>query len=142
MMHDGAVALPLKGNEFQANHNQAGRDRLNGGLLLYLSKVTNFKQITTRSMIGFVTPVLLLYLSKVTNFKQITTKARWTVRNRALLLYLSKVTNFKQITTFFRHNACDFMLLLYLSKVTNFKQITTPGPPSGRGGCCCFTSQR
>ena len=41
------VALPLKGNEFQANHN---KDRLAPGerrLLLYLSKVTNFKQITT-----------------------------------------------------------------------------------------------
>ena len=24
MMHDGAVALPLKGNEFQANHNNRG----------------------------------------------------------------------------------------------------------------------
>ena len=50
--HDDAasaltVALPLKGNEFQANHNPAGRRPCAVRLLLYLSKVTNFKQITT-----------------------------------------------------------------------------------------------
>ena len=42
-----AVALPLKGNEFQANHNRADIVGVVDMLLLYLSKVTNFKQITT-----------------------------------------------------------------------------------------------
>ena len=42
-----AVALPLKGNEFQANHNFSGGKDSGALLLLYLSKVTNFKQITT-----------------------------------------------------------------------------------------------
>ena len=41
----------------------------------------------------------MLYLSKVTNFKQITTIAMTTKLIVSLLLYLSKVTNFKQITT-------------------------------------------
>ena len=41
------VALPLKGNEFQANHNLSLSFRPSRILLLYLSKVTNFKQITT-----------------------------------------------------------------------------------------------
>ena len=47
-----AVALPLKGNEFQANHNRVQIDRRTVRLLLYLSKVTNFKQITTRKYNG------------------------------------------------------------------------------------------
>ena len=42
-----AVALPLKGNEFQANHNSPDCTSTSEMLLLYLSKVTNFKQITT-----------------------------------------------------------------------------------------------
>ena len=42
-----AVALPLKGNEFQANHNLHISLCYHVLLLLYLSKVTNFKQITT-----------------------------------------------------------------------------------------------
>ena len=41
------VALPLKGNEFQANHNVSPFRKFTSLLLLYLSKVTNFKQITT-----------------------------------------------------------------------------------------------
>jgi len=41
------VALPLKGNEFQANHNPPNTITSYPRLLLYLSKVTNFKQITT-----------------------------------------------------------------------------------------------
>ena len=41
------VALPLKGNEFQANHNGNANHVYSFLLLLYLSKVTNFKQITT-----------------------------------------------------------------------------------------------
>ena len=44
------VALPLKGNEFQANHNKIRHKAINLVLLLYLSKVTNFKQITTRRL--------------------------------------------------------------------------------------------
>ena len=43
-------------------------------LLLYLSKVTNFKQITTLWVVLWGLVSLLLYLSKVTNFKQITTE--------------------------------------------------------------------
>ena len=45
------VALPLKGNEFQANHNPSFEDETQQTLLLYLSKVTNFKQITTPSLV-------------------------------------------------------------------------------------------
>ncbi len=67
------VALPLKGNEFQANHNMHTHCYGLTELLLYLSKVTNFKQITTIAMQKPVLELLLLYLSKVTNFKQITT---------------------------------------------------------------------
>ena len=67
------VALPLKGNEFQANHNQTEFLDIFISLLLYLSKVTNFKQITTYAGTGAISTPLLLYLSKVTNFKQITT---------------------------------------------------------------------
>ena len=44
-LRHGTVALPLKGNEFQANHNDTGIDSNYNELLLYLSKVTNFKQI-------------------------------------------------------------------------------------------------
>ena len=44
---DPTVALPLKGNEFQANHNIRQIRIYLSLLLLYLSKVTNFKQITT-----------------------------------------------------------------------------------------------
>ena len=72
-MSDCTVALPLKGNEFQANHNTAVLMPLMVKLLLYLSKVTNFKQITTRRDKMAPKLILLLYLSKVTNFKQITT---------------------------------------------------------------------
>ena len=68
------VALPLKGNEFQANHNVPCQKVVNKRLLLYLSKVTNFKQITTTERLTTCPIVLLLYLSKVTNFKQITTR--------------------------------------------------------------------
>ena len=93
------VALPLKGNEFQANHNPISLNQGRSKLLLYLSKVTNFKQITTVSDAGRVKRSLLLYLSKVTNFKQITTENNPEKSNVPLLLYLSKVTNFKQITT-------------------------------------------
>ena len=70
------VALPLKGNEFQANHNFKGYAIFNEQLLLYLSKVTNFKQITTIVPRAYYGTGLLLYLSKVTNFKQITTALR------------------------------------------------------------------
>ena len=42
-------------------------------LLLYLSKVTNFKQITTRQSRYQFLFWLLFYLSKVTNYKQIIT---------------------------------------------------------------------
>ena len=42
---------------------------------------------------------LLLYLSKVTNFKQITTRQSWYQFLFWLLFYLSKVTNYKQIIT-------------------------------------------
>ena len=70
---DGTVALPLKGNEFQANHNHVDGMAYTFQLLLYLSKVTNFKQITTVCKFNKDTDLLLLYLSKVTNFKQITT---------------------------------------------------------------------
>ncbi len=45
--YNDTVALPLKGNEFQANHNYAVTTSISIPLLLYLSKVTNFKQITT-----------------------------------------------------------------------------------------------
>ena len=68
------VALPLKGNEFQANHNARSEAAVKEELLLYLSKVTNFKQITTQHCRRWQSLLLLLYLSKVTNFKQITTK--------------------------------------------------------------------
>ncbi len=44
--------------------------------------------------------VLLLYLSKVTNFKQITTRQSRYQFLFWLLFYLSKVTNYKQIITF------------------------------------------
>ena len=71
-----AVALPLKGNEFQANHNYFCHHRKRLLLLLYLSKVTNFKQITTATSTVKGISELLLYLSKVTNFKQITTTFR------------------------------------------------------------------
>ena len=116
LIQDDTVALPLKGNEFQANHNQVDDNGDATVLLLYLSKVTNFKQITTLCNVDIKLSILLLYLSKVTNFKQITTM---------LNFFLSRLT-----------------LLLYLSKVTNFKQITTDIPPNHRAGHCCFTSQR
>ena len=45
------VALPLKGNEFQANHNCPFCLYYCKALLLYLSKVTNFKQITTNFIV-------------------------------------------------------------------------------------------
>ena|GEM_PF-5376424 len=110
------VALPLKGNEFQANHNGCRFESCSFVLLLYLSKVTNFKQITTARASRPSAGRLLLYLSKVTNFKQITTCMRLNISNDILLLYLSKVTNFKQITTFVLKDAA--------------------------GVYCCFTSQR
>ena len=68
------VALPLKGNEFQANHNRGAELVYDFVLLLYLSEVTNFKQITTRRGRLAFRFWLLLYLSKVTNLKQITTQ--------------------------------------------------------------------
>ena len=125
-----AVALPLKGNEFQANHNDVPVELSPATLLLYLSKVTNFKQITTERPYLKRHQGLLLYLSKVTNFKQITTSGELLIVRATLLLYLSKVTNFKQITTIFHDVLVGVTLLLYLSKVTNFKQITT---------CRCWT---
>ena len=74
MIRETAVALPLKGNEFQANHNAIRNMGEGYTLLLYLSKVTNFKQITTLWVVLWGLVSLLLYLSKVTNFKQITTE--------------------------------------------------------------------
>ena len=86
--------------------------------------------------------ILLLYLSKVTNFKQITTIPGMMTHRMKLLLYLSKVTNFKQITTKAGSERYSYRLLLYLSKVTNFKQITTFGWMDDVTEHCCFTSQR
>ena len=68
-----AVALPLKGNEFQANHNVIAHGRHAHGAVALPLKGNEFQANHNTDAFGAETTALLLYLSKVTNFKQITT---------------------------------------------------------------------
>ena len=70
------VALPLKGNEFQANHNREGLRLLRRETVALPLKGNEFQANHNLAKIAPGITQLLLYLSKVTTFKQITTQHR------------------------------------------------------------------
>ncbi len=111
-------------------------------LLLYLSKVTNFKQITTGLDQDLaILPTVALPL-KGNEFQ-----ANHNVPEKKVAILLTVALPLKGNEFQANHNSPaqgrdPAKLLLYLSKVTNFKQITTPEFPTHQGGYCCFTSQR
>ena len=137
-----AVALPLKGNEFQANHNIITMRHFNRQAVALPLKGNEFQANHNKLMLAKMRLHAVALPLKGNEFQA---NHNLTFSDFGILGAVALPLKGNEFQA--NHNVCPWHderrgLLLYLSKVTNFKQITTS--PAGRTAerCCCFTSQR